>query len=185
MILMDRIVAGALFFLGIAVAWKSIELPIGILPREGPGGGFLPFWLSVGISTLSAGVFIQSYFGGSSEEAAAGAADEETAAGEESTSSAPAISGFITWEGFVSILRVGVPALLMIFLTTTISIYFASAAFVFYCLYIVGRHGLRVSLSVALGVPVGIFLIFEKFLIIPLPKGVVEPLFYMEWDKLF
>lgn len=173
---MDRIVAGALFFLGIAVAWKSAELPIGVLPREGPGGGFLPFWLSLGISAISAVVFIQTFFGGTSDDAASG---------EENASGASAISGFITWEGFVEILRVGVPALIMILLTTTISIYFASAAFVFYSLYIVGRHGLRVSLSVAAGVPVGVFLIFEKFLIIPLPKGVVEPLFYMEWDKLF
>ena len=85
---MDRIVAGALFFLGIAVAWKSAELPIGVLPREGPGGGFIPFWLSLGISAISAVVFIQTFFGGTSEEAAAG---EETASG------ASAISGFITW----------------------------------------------------------------------------------------
>jgi len=182
---MDRIVAGALFFLGIAVAWKSAELPIGVLPREGPGGGFIPFWLSLGISAISAVVFIQTFFGGTSEEAAAGEETAAGAAGEETASGASAISGFITREGFVEILRVGVPALIMILLTTTISIYFASAAFVFYSLYIVGRHGLRVSLTVAAGVPVGVFLIFEKFLIIPLPKGVVEPLFYMEWDKLF
>jgi hypothetical protein len=42
-----------------------------------------------------------------------------------------------------------------------------------------------VSLSVSIGVPIGIFLIFEKFLIIPLPKGYVEPLFYLEWGALF
>ena len=168
--LMDRLVAGLLFFVGIGVAWKSTELPIGILPKEGPGGGFLPFWLSVGISVISAGVVIQSYIGGSSGEDA-----EDAAAG----------SQFISWEGFVEILRVGIPALVMILLTSTISIYFASAVFVFYCLYFVGRHGLSVSLSVATGVPVGIFFIFENFLIIPLPKGIADPVFYLEWSALF
>ncbi len=167
---MDRVVAVALFLLGLGVAWKSTELPIGFVPREGPGGGFLPFWLSMGISACAAGVFVQSFFGGAPGHQAEEGEEEER---------------FISWEGFTGILRVGVPALIMVLLTSTISIYFAAAAFVFYVLYHVGRHALRVSLSVSIGVPIGIFLIFEKFLIIPLPKGYVEPLFYLEWGALF
>ncbi|MAE06982.1 MAG: tripartite tricarboxylate transporter TctB family protein [Nitrospinota bacterium] len=168
--LMDRAVAAVLFLIGLCVAWKSTELPIGILPKEGPGGGFLPFWLSLGISLAAAGVFVQSFFGGSAEGEGA---------------DAPAEEPFISWESFTDILRVGIPGLIMILLTSTISIYFASAAFVFYCLFYVGRHGLKTSLSVAVGVPIGVFFIFEKFLIIPLPKGFAEPLFYLEWGSFF
>ncbi|MEE8110832.1 MAG: tripartite tricarboxylate transporter TctB family protein, partial [bacterium] len=149
---MDRVVAGILVIVGLGVAWKSTELPIGILPKEGPGGGFLPFWLSMGISVAALGVFVQSFFGGPPAEG-----DEE------------AEGGFVSWEGFLDILRVAVPALIMVLLISTISIYLAAAGFVFYCLFYVGRHGLRVSLSVALGVPIGVFFIFEKFLIVPLP----------------
>ncbi|MEE9257350.1 MAG: tripartite tricarboxylate transporter TctB family protein [bacterium] len=167
---MDRVVAVVLFFTGLGVAWKSTELPIGFVPAEGPGGGFLPFWLSMGISAAAAGVFVQSFFGGTPGQQAEEGAEEKP---------------FVTWEGFTGILRVGVPALIMILLTSTISIYFAAAAFVFYVLYYVGRHGLRTSLSVSVGVPIAIFFIFEKFLIIPLPKGYVEPLFYLEWGALF
>ncbi len=73
----------------------------------------------------------------------------------------------------------------MVLLISTISIYLAAAGFVFYCLFYVGRHGLRVSLSVAVGVPIGVFFILEKFIIVPLPKGFVEPLFYLEWPAWF
>ena len=171
---MDRVVAGILVIVGLGVAWKSTELPIGILPKEGPGGGFLPFWLSMGISVAALGVFIQSYFGGPPAEG-----DEEAPGAEE------AEDGFVSWEGFLDILRVAIPALIMVLLISTISIYLAAAGFVFYCLFYVGRHGMKVSLSVAVGVPIFVFLIFEKFLIVPLPKGYLEPLFYLEWPAWF
>ena len=173
---MDRVVAGILVIVGLGVAWKSTELPIGILPKEGPGGGFLPFWLSLGISVAALGVFVQSYFGASPAEG-----DEEAGGGQ----AAGAESSFVSWEGFLDILRVAIPALIMVLLISTISIYIAAAGFVFYCLFYVGRHGLRVSLAVAVGVPIGVFFIFEWFLIIPLPKGFVEPLFYLEWPAWF
>ncbi len=167
---MDRAVAVVLFLTGLGVAWKSAELPIGFVPAEGPGGGFLPFWLSMGISACAVGVFVQSFFGEAPGHLAGEGAEEER---------------FISWEGVTGILRVGVPALIMVLLTSTISIYFAAAAFVFYVLYYVGRHAFRVSLSVSIGVPIAIFFIFEKFLLIPLPTGYVEPLFYLEWGALF
>ncbi len=173
---MDRIVAGVLVIVGLGVAWKSTELPIGILPKEGPGGGFLPFWLSLGISVAALGVFAQSFFGGPPAEG-----DEEAGDGQ----AAGAEGGFVSWEGFLDILRVAIPALIMVLLISTISIYIAAAGFVFYCLFYVGRHGMRVSLAVSVGVPIGVFLIFEKFLIVPLPKGYLEPLFYLEWPAWF
>ncbi|MEE9276605.1 MAG: tripartite tricarboxylate transporter TctB family protein [bacterium] len=157
----DRAVALVLFFGGLGVAWKSAELPIGILPREGPGGGFLPFWLSLGISAVAVVVFLRTFI-------------NRPAEGEEGAEEV-----FITREGVVDLLRVGIPGLLMILLIDVISIYLAAALFVFYCLYYVGRHGLITCTLVTLGAPFGVFLIFEKFLIIPLPKGYLEFVFYM------
>ncbi len=163
----DRIVAVILFLMGIGVAWKSTELPIGILPKEGPGGGFLPFWLSLGIAAAALGVLAQSIF--SRTPLYPGAPEEEDDG---------AKKVFVTWEGLVEILRVGLPGLIMILLIGVISIYFAAAAFVFYSLYFVGRHKLTTSIGVTVGVPVAVYYIFEKFLIIPLPKGYLEFLFY-------
>ncbi len=157
---------------GIVMTGRSIGVFLGpiLLP---PVLIFMGAWQGIGpvfggISLAAAGVFVQSFFGGSAEGEGA---------------DAPAEEPFISWESFTDILRVGIPGLIMILLTSTISIYFASAAFVFYCLFYVGRHGLKTSLSVAVGVPIGVFFIFEKFLIIPLPKGFAEPLFYLEWGS--
>lgn len=162
----DRIVAVVLILVGIGVAWKSTELPIGILPKEGPGGGFFPFWLSMGIVVVSLCVLAQSVFSRTPRHPSASIEEDS---GEKI---------FITWEGLIEIVRVGLPGLIMILLIGLISIYFAAAAFIFYSLYFVGRHKFFTSILVTVGVPFGVYCIFEKFLIIPLPKGYLEFLFY-------
>ncbi|MDA0999686.1 MAG: tripartite tricarboxylate transporter TctB family protein [bacterium] len=157
----DRGVAAVLFLLGLGVAWKAAELPVGILPREGPGGGFFPFWLSLGVSIAAALVFIRTFVQKAFPEKASGGT-------------------FITREGLLGLLRVGLPGLIMILLINLLSIYLAAALFVFYCLYFVGKHKLSITLSVAIGTPIAVYVIFERFLILPLPKGLLESLFYLD-----
>lgn len=157
----DRIVAIGLIFVSLGVAWKATELPVGILPKEGPGGGFLPFWLSLGIAAVALMVLIQSLLSSrrdKSDTASAGV--------------------FMSREGLRDLMRVGLPGMIMILLIGVISVYFSAALFIFYCLFIVGGHNLKTSLGVSIGVPVVVYYIFEKFLIIPLPKGYAEFLFY-------
>ena len=157
----DRIVAIGLIFVSLGVAWKATELPVGILPKEGPGGGFLPFWLSLGIAAVSLMVLIQSLLSSrrdKSDTAGAGV--------------------FMSREGLGDLMRVGLPGMIMILLIGVISVYFSAALFIFYCLFLVGGHNLKTSLGVSIGVPVVVYYIFEKFLIIPLPKGYAEFLFY-------
>jgi hypothetical protein len=59
-----------------------------------------------------------------------------------------------------------------------ISTYLAAAIFLFFYTRMVGKHSWPIVLLVTVAVPVGIFLLFEKFLLIPLPKGYLEELFY-------
>ena len=40
---------GVLALFSIYLMWKSAELPIGYIRGQGPGGGFWPFWLSLGM----------------------------------------------------------------------------------------------------------------------------------------
>lgn len=157
----DRVTAIGLILLSLGVAWKSTELPIGILPKEGPGGGFLPFWLSLGIAALSLLVLLKSFFSPAQAESA----------GEDDPP-------FVSSQGLVDLLRVGFPGMLMMVFIAIISVYFSAAIFIFYCLFVVGKHNLRTSVAVSVGVPVVIYYIFEKFLIIPLPKGYLDFLFY-------
>ena len=39
----------------LGLMYKSMELPIGWIPEEGPGGGAFPFWLSAGCSFAACG----------------------------------------------------------------------------------------------------------------------------------
>ena len=157
----DRIVAIGLIFVSLGVAWKATELPVGILPKEGPGGGFLPFWLSLGIAAVALMVLIQSLLASRRDKS------DTTSEGV-----------FMSREGLRDLMRVGLPGMIMILLIGVISVYFSAALFIFYCLFIVGGHNLKTSLGVSIGVPVVVYYIFEKFLIIPLPKGYAEFLFY-------
>ncbi|MYA96113.1 MAG: tripartite tricarboxylate transporter TctB family protein [Nitrospinae bacterium] len=157
----DRIVAIGLIFVSLGVAWKSTELPVGILPKEGPGGGFLPFWLSLGIAAVALMVLIQSLVSSRRDKSNTGGAGV-----------------FMSREGLGDLLRVGLPGMIMILLIGVISVYFSAALFIFYCLFMVGGHNLKTSVGVSIGVPVVMYYIFEKFLIIPLPKGYAEFLFY-------
>lgn len=157
----DRIVAIGLILVSLGVAWKATELPVGILPKEGPGGGFLPFWLSLGIAAVALMVLIQSLVSSRRDKSATAGAGV-----------------FMNREGLGDLLRVGLPGMLMILLIGVISVYFSAALFIFYCLFLVGEHNLKTSLGVSIGVPVVVYYIFEKFLIIPLPKGYAEFLFY-------
>ncbi len=154
----DRIVAVGLILLCLGVAWKSTELPIGILPKEGPGGGFFPFWLSLGTAGTALLVLLESFFSSKRSKR-----DSEI---------------FVSRRGLVDLLRVGIPGMVMILLVVIISVYFAAALFLFYCLFLVGKHNFKTSISVSIGVPVVVYYVFEKFLIIPLPKGYAEFLFY-------
>ncbi len=157
----DRVVAVGLILLSLGVAWKSTELPVGILPKEGPGGGFLPFWLSLGIAVVSLLIWLESLFFSNRKKSQR---DDSKI--------------FVSKEGLRDLLRVGIPSMLMILLVPIISVYFSASLFIFYCLFRVGRHGYSTSLAVSVSVPVAVYYMFEKFLIIPLPKGYLDFLFY-------
>ncbi|MDP5348604.1 MAG: tripartite tricarboxylate transporter TctB family protein, partial [Paracoccaceae bacterium] len=40
---------GLLALFSLYLMWKSTELPIGYIRGQGPGGGFWPFWLALGM----------------------------------------------------------------------------------------------------------------------------------------
>ena len=57
---LDLLVYIVLFFLGIVIGWFSLRLDYGEIAQ--PGSGFLPFWCSVLIATISLGLFLQQLF---------------------------------------------------------------------------------------------------------------------------
>ncbi|MFQ5803725.1 MAG: tripartite tricarboxylate transporter TctB family protein [Candidatus Methylomirabilales bacterium] len=149
---------GLVAFAGI-FAWYAQELPIGWVEGEGPGGGFFPFWLSVIMGTVAVAVGVQEFLRGSAPRLA----DKR----------------FFAEGGLRQILLIAIPGLVMVTLIDVISTYLAAMIFLFYYTRGIGKHSWPIVILVSVAVPIGIFLLFEKFLLIPLPKGYLDKLFYV------
>jgi hypothetical protein len=151
--------AFGLVALAAVFAWYAQELPIGWVTGEGPGGGFFPFWLSVIMGAIAVAVGVQEFLRGS--------APHRTA------------KPFFLEGGLRQVLLIAIPGFIMVSLIDVISTYLAAMIFLFYYTRMVGKHSWPISLLVTFAVPVGIFMLFEKFLLIPLPKGYLDELFYI------
>ncbi len=139
-------------------AWYAQELPIGWVRGSGPGGGFFPFWLSVIMGAVAVAVGVQELLKGSAPRRAA--------------------ERFFTEGGLRQVLFIAVPGFIMLALIDVISTYLAAMLFLSYYTRVMGKHSWPIVILVTLAVPTGVFLLFEKFLLIPLPKGYLEELFY-------
>jgi hypothetical protein len=69
--------------------------------------------------------------------------------------------------------------------THFVGLYISLLAFLFFYLKIIGRHSLLTSTVLTVAVPVVVFVFFEYLLVIPLPKGISEPLFYPIYDLMY
>ena len=62
-------------------------------------------------------------------------------------------------------------------LIALLGIYVPSALLIAYFMLRHGRHGVALTAGVALGVPLVFFVVFERWFLVPLPKGPLEALF--------
>ncbi|HEY1325863.1 MAG TPA: tripartite tricarboxylate transporter TctB family protein [Casimicrobiaceae bacterium] len=84
---------------------------------------------------------------------------------------------FVRWEGLKPVLTVLVPTIVYVGLIATIGIYVASALYIALFMLWQGKFGILPAVAVAVGVPVALFLLFEVWFLVPLPKGPVESFF--------
>ncbi|MDX1528654.1 MAG: tripartite tricarboxylate transporter TctB family protein [Gammaproteobacteria bacterium] len=142
----------------IYLMWKSAELEIGWVPREGPGGGAWPFWLSAGMLICSVATLIRWFT--------------------RTTPQSRSHELFMdrkTWQIFA--ITAGSLAVTLA-LVHVIGMYFALILFLFFYLRVVGAHAWKVVVPISVLLPVVTFFFFEGLLKIILPKGYSEPLFY-------
>jgi putative tricarboxylic transport membrane protein len=144
----DIVLALLLFVLAVLVAWESLKLDIG-WGLNGPEGGFFPFWLAVGLAICGLVIMARAV-----------------------RSTAPALrQPLVRPGGWVPILKVSLPALAMVTLTEMIGLYPAAALYIGFYMRWIGRHHWLLVLTVSLGVPLGSYVIFDKWFLIPMPKG--------------
>jgi len=147
----DVICALVLLVLAGSVAREAIRLEIG-WGDIGPKGGFFPFWLAVILALSSLTVLIKAFSAWREKER----------------------ESFLPLGKLGLFLTVLVPIALVVPLIEAVGFY--TTAFLYLTLYIwwTGRKRWWVNLSISILFPLAIFFVFEKWFLIPLPKGSLE-----------
>lgn len=150
----DLITAVALLALGGVVVYDAVRLGIG-WGDEGPRSGFFPFWLSLLLVLCSAVIFVQAW-------------------------RRPAGKPFVRREQLVPVLKVVIPVALFITVTDPpgppngLGLYVAAALYIGMYMRWVGRHRWTAVLLVSVVVPAAAFVVFERWFLVPMPKGPLE-----------
>ncbi|MGQ0665081.1 MAG: tripartite tricarboxylate transporter TctB family protein [Pseudomonadota bacterium] len=149
---MDIAVAVILMVVGALVINDSLRLG-GPQWSEfvGPGAGYFPFFIGALITAASAITLLQAILARKS-----------------------GASGFVKRAGFGKVLLVLVPTAVYVGLVAVIGIYIASMVFIAAFMVYFGRYRWVTTLGVSVGVAIVLFLMFEVWFLVPLPKGPVE-----------
>ncbi len=144
----DLITASVLMLLGGVVLFDAARLGIG-WGTDGPKSGFFPFGLALILVLMCAVIAAQ----------AARRASQKP---------------FVSREQLGRVLKVLWPAAGMVVLTQILGLYVASSLYLGFYMRWVGRHSWLAVVALSLGVPIATFLIFEKWFLVPMPKGPLE-----------
>lgn len=154
---MDIVMALLLIVASAVVIFDSVRLGFG-WGSDGPAPGFFPFWVAVILAGSSVVNLVRAT---GDREAATETFVTRRALGRVSAVLIPTLL-YILAIGGLSVGPVSLPGL---------GIYVASALFISGFMLGIGKEGLLKSLLVGLGVPAVMFLLFERWFLVPLPKG--------------
>jgi putative tricarboxylic transport membrane protein len=138
----------AMTIFALIVLAGSLQAGIG-WGAEGPKAGFVPFYvglLLLGSSIVNFGVA----FGVRSGRL------------------------FAEWGQLAQVMSMLVPTAIYVALVPWIGIYAASALLIAFFMRWLGQYAWHLVAAIAVGVPVVTFVVFEKWFLVPLPKGPIE-----------
>ena len=149
---MDIIVA--LLFLATSAVFIADSTRLGFrwIDNEGPASGYFPFYIAVMMAIASVGNLVSAVL--------------RRAPGGDET--------FVGRSALGRVLAVLVPSVAYVGMVQYLGIYVASAIFIFAFMLLVGRERLVRALCVSIAVPLVLFLMFEVWFLVPLPKGPFE-----------
>ncbi len=148
----DLFVAGAIMTLAALVMYDSQRLG-SKWASDGPQAGYFPFYIGLIMFTASVVTLFQALTSKKSRRV------------------------FVDSTQFRSVLAIFVPSAIYIGGIYLLGIYVASMIFLFYFMRVHGGYRVQVIAPVAIGVPALLFMMFEVWFLVPLPKGPVEALF--------
>jgi putative tricarboxylic transport membrane protein len=150
----ELIVAALFFAAGAIVIYDSLRLGFGWQEVHGPQPGYFPFYIGLFICIASAVNIVRALMLRSGEN-----------------------KPFVYRGQLRLVLAVLVPAALYVTAVTWIGIYAASFLFIGFFMRWLGRYPWWKVAAVSGGAVVAVFFIFEKWFLVPLPKGPLEAFF--------
>ena len=144
----DLITAALILAIGAIVIADSLRLGAG-WGSDGPKSGFFPFWLGTILVLTAAALLVQAWRRGVQ---------------------AP----FVSRQRLRPVLIVLLPAIGLVVLTEWLGLYVASALYLGGYMRGVGGHRWPTVALLAVGIPIVTFVIFERWFLVPMPKGPLE-----------
>ncbi|MDX1486255.1 MAG: tripartite tricarboxylate transporter TctB family protein [Alphaproteobacteria bacterium] len=159
--LAELVMAVVMAIFSVYLMWKSSELPVGWIPKSGPGGGAFPFWLGTGMLACCAWIVVRW-------------ARRLTPA---SRSDRPYMD-----HRTLQLFLIGAGSLTaMIGLIHVVGVYISVPLYLIFYLRWIGHHPWRLAGGIGAVTPVVTFFFFEIALKIELPKGMAGDLFLNDW----
>jgi hypothetical protein len=149
----EILVAAFILLISLVVIYDSRRVGASWV-SDGPQAGYFPFYIGIILCVASGRILLQAFF-----------------------SRRPNLEVFVNRTRFKLVLAVLIPASVFVAAIYFIGIYLSSALFIACFMWWQGKFGLTKILPVSILVPVIMFLLFEVWFLVPLPKGPVETLF--------
>jgi putative tricarboxylic transport membrane protein len=144
----DLLTVSVLMLLGGVVLYDAARLGVG-WGTDGPQSGFFPFWLGVLLIAACAAILVHAARRASPRP-------------------------FVTRSQIGPVLKVLWPAVALVVLTQWLGLYVSAALYTGFYMRWIGRHSWLAVLVVAVLFPLATFFVFEKWFLVPMPKGPLE-----------
>lgn len=142
----------ALILGGLLLMGEAARVPI-TWTDIGPGAGFFPFWLAAGVALGGTVLTLQTLQAGAEKGKGAKA--------------------FIPPEARKSLLVAFAPMVALVAAIRYLGIYLGGGLYLALYMAAVGRHRWSTTAAVSVLVPLALFFIFERWFLLPMPKGVI------------
>lgn len=138
---------------------QALHLPIA-WTGAGPGAGFFPFWLAVGVAICAVVLVVKNL--------------RATPANPSEPSEA-----FIPPGAWKPLLVVILPIVAIIGLIDYLGIYIGGALYLAGYMWLVGHHRWAMIVPVSILIPLALFFLFERWFLLPMPSGsILEYILY-------
>ncbi len=142
-------VAALMIVFGAVVVFGSLQVGVG-WGVEGPRAGFFPFYIGLIITAASVFNVVQALPGSSRGRV------------------------FASWAQLRQVLSVVIPTGIYVFVIPVVGIYLSSMVLIGLFMRWLGRYSWPLVLAIAIGVPLVFYFMFERWFLVPLPKGPIE-----------